>query len=190
MSERIRRPRAALCRLLLPLLIAGASAAHAQWAADGALDGSDPTYRRPYLFEGGCELSSIGTQVHWEAFELILDAPVPSDLSADLCNAGTGFDTVLYFYQHTDARPGPFLAHAPCSQLVAYNDDACGGSQSEIALQALAAGHVTVVVTSFANGTLGDYHLDASSLTAALGDFVFYSGFELGSARTWSFVLP
>jgi hypothetical protein len=191
MSERPSRPLAVLRRALLPLLLLAApAAAGAQgWAVDDALDAGDPTYHRPYLFETACELSSIGTDVRFEYYELILVSPVPSDLSADLCDGATGFDTVLYFYQRPDARPGPFDPAQPCLQLVAYDDDSCD-SQSEISNQALAAGHVVVVLTSFANGTTGDFRLEASSLTAALGDFLFYAGFERGNANTWSAIVP
>ena len=96
---------------------------------------------------------------------------------------------MLYFYQRPDARPGPFDPTQPCLRLVAYDDDSCG-AQSEISAQPLAAGHVVVAVTSYANGTTGDFRLEASSLTAALGDFLFYAGFERGNANTWSSIVP
>ena len=185
------RRASALRRLLLALAFAGAGAAGAQggWQADGSLAWSDPVYRRPYLFEGQCFLSSVGTQVYYDVYELILASAVPSDLSGSLCNPSTGFDTVLYFYQQAGPA-GPFSPTSPCANLVAYNDDACGGAQSEIVGQALAAGKVTVVLTSYGNGVIGPYQLDATSLTAQLDDFVFHSGFETGNLRTWSFALP
>ena len=185
------RPAPLLPRLLVALALAGAGAAGAQggWQAAGSLAAGDAIYRRPYLFEGQCFLSSVGTQVYFDVYELILDSAVPSDLSGTLCNPSTGFDTVLYFYQQAGPA-GPFSAGNPCANLVAYNDDACGGAQSEIVGQALAAGKTTVVLTSYGNGVTGPYLLDATSLTAQLDDFIFHSGFETGNTRTWSFVLP
>ena len=180
-----------IIRSLLALAFAGATAAAAQgaWLTSGALAASDPVYRRPYLFEGQCYLSSVGTQVHFDVHELILESPVPTNLTAALCNPQTGFDSVLYYYQHTSPA-GTFDPANPCLHLVAYNDDACGGAQSQIFNHPLAAGHVSVVLTSFGNGVEGAYLLIASTTTAQLGDFIFYSGFETANTRTWSFSLP
>jgi hypothetical protein len=187
------RPSAAR-RLRLPLiatvvaLLWGAGLAGAQssgWYAAGALDGSDPTWQRPYLFNGQCYLSTVGSNVFYDVHELILDTPIrPIDLTASLC-AGTQFDSVLFFYQRSDGHPGPFAPGSPCANLIAYNDDYCG-SASRIDWPTLVPGVVAVVVTAFANGEAGAYQAWALSSVAHLGQFIFYGGFETGDSRTWS----
>ena len=187
----VRVPASPFLHALCALAFAGATAAAAQgvWSTTGALTSSDPVYRRPYLFQGQCYLSSVGTQVHFDVHELILESALPSDLTASLCSPQTGFDTVLYYYQHASPE-GPFDPANPCLNLVAYNDDACGGAQSQIFNQPLAAGHVSVVLTSFGNGVEGTYFIVASTMTAQLSEFIFYSGLETGDTRSWSLTVP
>ncbi len=177
-------------RVAVTLAALGAAAAIAQvggsFNAHGSLTIGDPTYGRAYLNDdGSCSLSSIGTAVHYDVFELVVGVEGGvTDIAANLCT-GTDFDSVLYFYQSPGGRPGAFDATAPCARLVAYDDDACGPA-SAVGRDDLARGVLTIVVTSFANGTTGDYGLAAVSETTYLKKFLFYSGFETGDLRTWS----
>jgi hypothetical protein len=187
-----RRPTAPRLRLRLAAaalaLLGGAGLAGAQatgWLYSGVLDTSDPTWRRPYLYAGSCFLSSIGSAVRYDVHERVLDsATSTADLSVSLC-AGTSFDSVLFLYQRPDGSPGGFSTSAQCTNLVGYNDDYCGSS-SRIDSPALVRGHVTAVITTFANGETGGYGAVALSNAAPLGDFIFYGGFEMGNARDWS----
>jgi len=176
--------------VMAALFALGAGSAFAQetWSAQGMLESTDPTYHRPVLSQGQCSLSSIGTDVHFDVHELILfdNDPPPTNLSANLC-AGTDFDTVLYFYQRTDGSAGAFSPTAPCDNLIRDNDDYCG-QQSAITSNALVPGHLTMVVSSWANGTTGSYLLSASSTDASLDFFIFYDGFEPDDRR-WSEVV-
>lgn len=189
-NRRRYAPRRLRLRLAFALLAlaAGAGLAVAQatgWLYSGTLDDGDRTWRRPYLYAGTCYLSSIGSAVFYDVHDVILDtAANPVDLSVSLC-AGTSFDSVLYVYQRPDGRAGGFDPAAPCTRLIAYNDDYCG-SASRVDSTALVPGHVTLVVTSFANGTIGGYGLVALSATAPLGDFVFANGFETADVLAWS----
>lgn len=156
---------------------------------ESQIDELDPLYHRAYLYQDQCFLSSVGTGVRYESYELVLDvAQGPVDLTADTC-AGLGsrpyrLDTVLFVYQRPDGSPGAFDPALPCLNLVAYDDDFCGPS-SLVASEALEPGNVDLVVTTFANAQKGPYRLKVSSTSAPLERFVFYSGFEQGSATSW-----
>jgi hypothetical protein len=179
-------------RLALLALLSGAGGVEAQgsWQGSGALAASDPAFQRAYLFQGSCFPSSVGSAVRYDVHELILDNPTPpTQLTASLCGGGTSFDSVLFFYQHSNGAPGPFDPADPCLRLVSYNDDFCG-AQSSTANAALAAGHLSIVVTSYANDTFGSYALAATSNDAELDPFIFYSGFETQDTRTWSSTAP
>lgn len=168
----------------------GAVAAPAQqtWTGPGALDASDPTYQRVYLLFGQCYLSTIGSDVHYDVHELVLlDGTAPTHLSANTC-AGPNFDTVFYFYQRVDGSAGAFSPTAPCDNLVAYSDDFCD-VQSAITSNGLVPGHLTMVVTSYEDGTTGSYLISALSNDAQLDDYIFYDGFE-PDGRNWSFIVP
>jgi hypothetical protein len=173
---------------VLAVAAGGGSFAHAQssdWMQVGALSTSDPTFNRPYLFQGVCYLSSVGTDVRFDVYEFRLDdAVAPADLLGSLCS-GAAFDSVLYLYQRPAGEPGAFWELDPCARLILYSDDYCG-SASLVWGNSLVLGDVTLVVTSFANGQVGDYTLTADSAGSHLQDFIFYSGFETGNARTWS----
>ena len=168
----------------------GAVAAPAQqtWSANGALDASDPTYQRVFLLLGECRLSTIGADVHYDVHELVLlDGAAPTHLSANTCT-GTNFDTVFYFYQRVNGSAAAFSPTSPCNNLVGYSDDACD-VQSAITSNGLVPGHLTMVVTSYEDGTTGSYQISALSNDAQLDDFIFYDGFEPDS-RNWSSVVP
>jgi hypothetical protein len=174
---------AALLLALAPTVPAAAQTS--DWQLAGELLASEPTFHRPYLFEGVCYLSSVGTAVRFDVHEFILDDTVaPADFAASLCQ-GAEFDTVLFLYQRPTGAPGAFYAEDPCARLVLYSDDYCG-SASQVWSTALALGHVSVVVTSFANGQTGAYTLTADSALSQLQDFIYYGGFETGNLRTWS----
>ncbi|HSM14854.1 MAG TPA: hypothetical protein VLA66_12380 [Thermoanaerobaculia bacterium] len=169
----------------------GAVAAPAQqqtWSATGALDASDPTYRRVFLLLGECRPSTIGADVHYDVHELVLvDGAAPTHLSANTC-FGTSFDTVFYFYQRLDGSAAAFSPTSPCDHLVGYSDDACD-VPAAITSNGLVPGHLTMVVTSYEDGTTGSYLILAASNDAQLDDFIFYDGFEPDS-RNWSSVVP
>jgi len=166
----------------------GAGLAGAQstgWYAGGTLDANDPTWQRPYLFAGQCYLSTFGTDVPYDLYEIVLDTPTrPIDLALSLCS-GTAFDSVLLLYQRADGAPVPFDDASPCTGLIDYNDDYCG-TASRIDSRTLVPGHITAVVTGFRNTDIGDYGMFAFSNEAPLPDFIYYSGFETGDSRTWS----
>jgi len=186
------RNRGFVRSLLVGVLVlcgAGAAAAQQTWFDIGALEASDPTYQRPYLFNNECFLSSIGSDVHFDVHELVLldtDAP-PTHLTANLCASGTTFDTVFYFYQRVDGSAGAFSPTSPCDNLVRYDDDYCD-VQSAITSNNLVPGHLTMVVASYNNGVEGSYVLSASSNDATLDFFIFYDGFE-PDLRRWSQVV-
>ena len=183
-----RTPTALAACVAAALLLALAPAAPAQtsdWLFAGELLASEPTFNRPYLYQGVCYLSSVGTAVRFDVHEFILDDTVaPADFAASLCQ-GADFDSVLYLYQRPNGAPGAFYAEDPCARLVLYSDDYCG-SASQVWSPALARGHVSVVVTTFANGATGAYTLTADSALSRLQDFIYYGGFETGNLRTWS----
>jgi hypothetical protein len=174
---------------LLALAILGVAPALAEggtYRAVGSLTTEDPTFRRAYLNnDGSCSLSAIGTAVHYDVFELVLEADsAVTDVAAHLC-VGTDFDSVLFFYQFPSGAPGAFDASAPCARLVAYDDDGCGPA-SAIGSRDLPLGVLTIVVASYANGTTGSYGLTADSDRSPLKTLVFYSGFETRDLETWS----
>jgi hypothetical protein len=147
---------AALLLALAPTVPAAAQTS--DWQLAGELLASDPTFHD--------------------------DTVAPADFAASLCQ-GAEFDTVLFLYQRPTGAPGAFYAEDPCARLVLYSDDYCG-SASQVWSTALALGHVSVVVTSFANGQTGAYTLTADSALSQLQDFIYYGGFETGNLRTWS----
>ena len=181
--------RLAALAALAALLASGAVPALAQggpYFTDGTLTEADPTYHRAYLNgDGSCALSAVGTAVHYDVFELVLQAESQTtDLFASLCS-GTDFDSVLSFYQRASGAPGAFDASAPCQRLIAYDDDACGPA-SAVGRDDLVRGVLTIVVTGYANSITGSYHLAAESNVSPVEKLVFYSSFETGDLRTWS----
>ena len=188
-----RRPlRSSTFSLLVALFAVAATPALAQqgWFTTGQLELTDPTFHRPYLFAGQCQLSSVGSMVRFDTHELSLVDPVaPTQLGGNLC-AGTTFDSVLLLYQRPGGAAGGFDPADPCANLVDYGDDFCG-TQSAFWINTLSPGFVTVVVTAYQNSTeLGPYTLSISSTDAEIASFIFYSGFELGDTGSWSTVLP
>lgn len=174
---------------LVPLLASVSLPALAQggpYATDGTLTEEDPTYQRAYLNgDGSCSLSTIGTAVHYDVFELLLEADSQTtDLYASLCTQ-TDFDSVLAFYQRPNGAPGAFDASAPCARLIAYDDDGCGPA-SRIDAEDLVRGVLTIIVTGYANTTTGSYHLAAESNFSPVDKLLFYCSFETGGLGTWS----
>ena len=183
-----RRSPGAPAGLVAVLAFAAAGAAPAQtsdWRFEGELAASEPTFHRPYLYQGNCYLSSTGTDVRVDVHEFLLDdAVTPADLAVSLCE-GAAFDSVLFLYQRPNGAPGAFDAAAPCDRLVLYSDDYCGSS-SRVWSNTLVLGYATAVVTTFENGETGTYTLTADSAGSALQNFLYYGGFETGNLRTWS----
>lgn len=153
----------------------------------GTLDGNDPSWARPEGSGASCTISTSGTAVRYQAHEVILPDPAPVPLTTSTCFSTT-LDTVLLVYQRLDRKPGAFNAAAPCANLQAFSDDTCG-TQSHIPDRSLLNGHAVVVVTLSDDGDPGGaYQINLDAL--GLGDFIFYSGFEVHGYGTWSAVSP
>lgn len=130
-----------------------ASAASVPFA--GALAPSDPVFNRPLAGNPPTGLSSVGTAVTFDLLPFFvtaadtftlqtLTATVPSSFNPD--------DTFLVLYQNAFSPATP-LANA----LVADDDGAPTGGLSLIARALTPGVQYYLVVTSYANGALGDY---------------------------------
>ena len=119
----------------------------------GTLELAAPTYGRPLAFgQGGvCNLSGVGSAVHYKTFQFTLAAPSNVTISTAIADGATispaGADTFLILY-----GPGAFNPAAGCTNAIAANDDVDGGSLSRITTTTpLGVGTYTFVVTSFDN---------------------------------------
>ncbi|MEM6293239.1 MAG: DUF4397 domain-containing protein [Myxococcota bacterium] len=128
---------------------------------ESELDAGDPTYNRSFDVGAACELSGTGTNTFYEVHTF--EAVAGEDVTASTCGQAD-FDTTLTIYQAADGSPNPFDPADPCANTIAYNDDAagCAGNTSETTATGLVAGQYQVVVTSFFNGTTGDYTLSTT----------------------------
>lgn len=182
MRQRLNR----LVRLVLAVAFGVAASGRAGFVGvPGRLEASDPAYQLGQLERAGC--SDVGPFVRFDVLELVLDWQPPIVLEAYTCGC-SDFDSVVLVYQRPDARPGAFDPAAPCSNLRASDDNGCNGVHSFALSEALLPGHVDVVVTSASPDVgLGRYAIFIES--PAVDDFIFYSGFEGGDARTWSTVV-
>jgi hypothetical protein len=119
----------------------------------GSITAADPTFNRTLSFSQGgtCNLSTVGTAVHYRTHSLTMIAAgnlTVSTVASDGASiAPAGADTVIILY-----GPGGFSPASPCANAIAASDDVSGTAQSRIVTTTpLAAGTYTVVVTSFDN---------------------------------------
>ncbi len=129
------------------------------------LDGAEPTYNRVLVdsVEGNCLLSGSGSAVFFDVYDYTLAGGGPHDVTADMC-AATDFDSFVSIYQAADGSANPFNPADPCANIVATSDDDCGAA-SLASIDTLVDGAVQIVVTSFSNGTTGNYSLNVDSTT-------------------------
>ena len=153
----------------------------------GTLDTGDGAWARPEGSGASCTVSTTATSVRYQAHEVILPEQPPVTFTASTCFSTT-LDTVLLVYQRLDRKPAAFNPAQQCANLQAFSDDSCG-EQSQIPDRALLNGHAVVVVTLSDNADPGGaYQVNLEAL--GLGNFIFYSGFEVLGYKTWSTVSP
>lgn len=141
--------------LCAPALLAVALSASAQsFSFDSSLSNSDFLFNRPT--DSGTALSVIGTSVLYKEYAVSLGSV--SDIS--IAVSSRDIDTFIAFYR------APFDRTDPMTNLLAVNDDSdASTTDSRLELASVPAGAYVLVVTSFDNVEVGDYHLDAT-LTA------------------------
>ncbi|HRD82632.1 MAG TPA: DVUA0089 family protein, partial [Saprospiraceae bacterium] len=117
----------------------------------GTLTTEDPTYNR-LLVVASCALSSVGTNVHYDAHSFTLTTAATVTVSIDPGDGASisplSADTYLSLY-----GPGGFNPASPCTNAIAVHDDINGSAnrRSRIVTGTLAAGTYTAVLTSFDN---------------------------------------
>ncbi len=159
-----------LCGLALASVFAGVAQAQIPSLAcdqsvslPGYLFQGSPTYNRVESFTtpGDCVVSGYATNVYYSAF--VLDAQTAGFLIATFCEDVYSFDTFLTVYQDPAGGAGAFDPLNPCTNALAANDDACG-LLSQVGAKLASEGEVTVVVSSFSNGQMGNFTLDLTLL--------------------------
>jgi hypothetical protein len=127
----------------------------------GTLSPNDPVYNRTLSGNPPGGLSAVGTAVTYDLYPFYVSANgtyLAETLSARFA-PGTADDTFITIYQ------GSFNAGAPLANAIIADDDSGVGGLS-LATKALTSGtQYYLVVTSFANGQLGDYtgHLNSTN---------------------------
>lgn len=138
--------------------VTGLAMGHAQAdniVLNGTLAVTDPTFNRAFVIGS---LSAVGTAVFYDGFSFI--GVTPGAYTFTMVTGPTKtFDSFLALYA------GGFSAAAPLTNLVALNDDLNGSLTSSGFTYTLNATTVyTVVSTSYANGTTGDYTTTIASV--------------------------
>ena len=150
----------------------------------GNLQAGGPTFARPQLqsaapgFVQPCMTSGTGSAVIFQAYEFTVSGCTTPSITANTCGTGgcsatgTLTDSVLLIYQKPDATPSTpgspiFDPTAPCTNIVAANDDFCG-SLSQVT-SALMPGNFVVVATTFFSGDTGTYSLSVDAPGCTLG---------------------
>jgi hypothetical protein len=149
-------------------------AAGASPCISDALTAGGATFSRPQLqdappgFVQPCQISMTGSNVLFKAYEFNVSGCNTATLTANLCGTGacgatgTLADSVLLIYQKPDASPATpaspiFNPTAPCTNIIAANDDFCTALSQVSA--ALGVGNFVVVVTSFTSSDTGTFNL-------------------------------
>ncbi len=162
-----------LCALALAMAFAGVGQAQVPYlicdesiSLPGYLNQGSPTYNRVESgsTEASCTVSDYATDVYYSAF--VIDAQTAGHLVASFCEDIYNFDTFLSVYQDPAGGAGAFDPLDPCTNLLGANDDACG-LLSRVGANLASEGEVTVVVSSFANGQMGNFTLDLTLLCPA-----------------------
>jgi hypothetical protein len=145
-------------------------------ASGSSIDGTEPTYNRPELDSppSFCFPSVTGTAVHYDQYTFSLSGCATSDITVSICGtsgapcnvAGTLGDSFISIYQKpggaSDTPGAPIFVQASgCDNLIASNDDFCGGL-SEVTVS-LEAGFFVVVVSPFNNTDTGTYSLNVEA---------------------------
>ena len=137
----------------------------------GSLAAADPTFKRPNPSGPPFSCPVSAPTVRYDSFEFDLSGCASSSVTMTLCDPGScpgvtgqNLDTIIYVYRAGGA-PHPFNPGAPCTNLVAVNDDASpscsAGSGLSRLTTTLASGRFQVIVCAF-SATLqntGSYNL-------------------------------
>ena len=141
----------------------------------GSLAATDPTFKRPNPSGPPFSCPVSAPTVRYDSYEFDLTGCASSSVTMTLCDPGgcpgvTGqnLDTIIYVYR-AGGTPHPFNPGAPCTNLVAVNDDASpscsAGSGLSRLTTTLASGRFQVIVCAF-SATLqntGSYNLFVSA---------------------------
>jgi MYXO-CTERM domain-containing protein len=120
----------------------------------GALAATDPLYNRVLSGTPPTGLSAVGTAVRYDTFQFWVNtagAYSMETLSANF-TSGTSDDTFITLYLGST-----FNAATPLVNALAADDDSGAGFLSLININLMANTNYLLVVTSFANGQLGNY---------------------------------
>jgi hypothetical protein len=114
-----------------------------------SLDASSPTYNRIYLSGGTPTLSSAGSNVHYQLYQI--SPSITGSYSFPTTYPG---DAVMTIYT------SPFDPTDATINVHAYNDDGNGGSDPLIITDLDAGACYTIVASSYGNGSTGAYDFE------------------------------